>query len=63
MPEHAQQLSLITPHGWALNAYRELLDPDPHSNPNLAIVTRACAVLTGFGAGFFALAWRFLKLE
>src|SRR5262249_58025040 len=28
MPEQTQQFSLLTPHGWALNAYRELLDPN-----------------------------------
>jgi ABC-type multidrug transport system permease subunit len=63
MPEHAQQFSLLTPHGWALDAYRELLDPNPGSRPNLAIVGRACGVLAGFGLGFLALAWRMLKLE
>jgi ABC-type Na+ efflux pump permease subunit len=63
MPEQAQQLNLITPHGWALAAYRELLDPDPNSNPNLAIVFRACGVLTGFGAIFLGLAWWFMRLD
>jgi ABC-2 type transport system permease protein len=63
MPEHAQQLSQLTPQGWALDAYRELLDPNPHSNPNLAIVLRSCTALAGFGLGFVLLAWWFLKLE
>src|SRR6202161_2716752 len=38
MPEETQKISLITPHGWALNAYRELLNADPNYQPNLAIV-------------------------
>jgi ABC-type multidrug transport system permease subunit len=63
MPEQTQAFSLLTPQGWALNAYRELLDPDPTANPNLAIVTQACLVLAAFGTGFVLLAWRSLKLE
>ncbi len=31
--------------------------------PNLAIVTRSCLVLAGFGAGFLALARGLLRLE
>ncbi len=63
MPEQTQQLSLLTPQGWALSAYRELLDPSANAVPNLAIVYRACLVLAGFGIGFLVLAWWFLKLE
>lgn len=57
MPEQAQQVSLVTPHAWALDAYRQLL---LSSEPNLAIVARSCLVLTAFGVGFLALAWWFL---
>src|SRR5207253_827683 len=35
MPEQTQQFSLLTPQGWALEAYRELLDPNPDAVPNL----------------------------
>jgi ABC-2 type transport system permease protein len=63
MPEQTQQFSLLTPHGWALDAYRELLDPDPTARPNLAIVTRASAVLSAFGLGFLGLAARVLRLD
>lgn len=63
MPEQTQQFSLLTPHGWALDAYRELLDPDPTARPNLAIVGRACAVLTAFGTGFLGLAGCVLRLD
>jgi hypothetical protein len=56
-------ISLFTPHGWALDAYRELLDPNPTYQPNLAVVARGCAALAGFGAGFLTLAWTFLRLD
>ena len=61
MPENMQQLSLITPHAWALIAYRQLLaNAGP---PNLALVGQSCLVLTGFGLGFIFLAWCFLRLD
>jgi ABC-type multidrug transport system permease subunit len=63
MPESAQDFTLVTPHGWALNAYRELLGADPTYVPNRAIVTQACAVLAAFGAGFIGLAWGLLRLD
>jgi ABC-type Na+ efflux pump permease subunit len=63
MPEQTQSLTLITPQGWALDAYRELLVAEAGSIPNIAIVSRACLVLAGFGAGFLGLAWGFLRLD
>jgi ABC-type Na+ efflux pump permease subunit len=63
MPEQAQQFSFLTPQGWALDAYRELLDADPHYSPNLRIVGEACGVLTAFGAVFTVLAWGLLRLD
>jgi ABC-2 type transport system permease protein len=63
MSEQAQTISFLTPQGWALDAYRELLFADPAYSPNLIIVARACAVLVGFAAVFLALAWKFLRLE
>jgi ABC-type multidrug transport system permease subunit len=63
MPENTQFLSLLTPHGWSLAAYRELLDTEYQSLPNLAIVGRACAVLTAFGLTFLGLAWASLRLD
>jgi ABC-type multidrug transport system permease subunit len=62
MPDLMRQISLGTPHGWALDAYKQLLIPGVVS-PDLARVGEACLVLTGFGTGFLALAWWFLKLE
>jgi ABC-2 type transport system permease protein len=60
MPEQAQAVTLFTPHGWALLAYKELLtNPQPYV-PNIA---QACGVLLLFGAGFLAAAWWFLSLE
>ena len=61
MPEGMQEISRLTPHAWALEAYQQLL-ANP-ADPALEIVSRACLVLAGFGLGFVALAWGFLRLE
>jgi len=61
MPENMQRLSLITPHAWALVAYKQLL-ANP-MEPNLQLILQACLVLTGFGVGFLVLAWCFLRLD
>jgi ABC-2 type transport system permease protein len=61
MPEEMQRISLVTPHAWALDAYRQLLANT--GEPNLGRVGQACAVLTAFGAGFLSLAWWNLKLD
>lgn len=63
MPAQTQRLSLITPQGWALDAYRELLGAMPNYVPNLQIVGEACAVLALFGVGFLVVAWGLLRLE
>jgi ABC-2 type transport system permease protein len=63
MPEQTQRLSLLTPQGWALDAYRELLNASPGYAPNLMIVLESCGVLAAFGATFMALAWGLLRLE
>jgi ABC-type Na+ efflux pump permease subunit len=61
MPENMQRLSLITPHAWALIAYKQLL-ANPVA-PNIFLVGQACIVLAGFGLGFIFLAWCFLRLD
>src|SRR5262249_17491927 len=63
MPEQTQKLSLLTPQGWALDAYRELLNASGSYEPNLAIVLQACGVLAAFGVVFIALAWGLLRLD
>jgi ABC-type Na+ efflux pump permease subunit len=63
MPEQTQALALLTPQGWALDAYRELLDASPQYQPNTAVVVRACGVLAAFGAAFLGLAWGLLRLD
>jgi ABC-type multidrug transport system permease subunit len=60
MPEAMQQLSLFTPHAWALTAYKQLLT---NPTPGLDQVLQACGVLAGFGIGFIALAWYFLRWD
>jgi ABC-2 type transport system permease protein len=59
MTERMQAFSLFTPQAWALDAYRQLLI---NPVPNLTLVATACAVLTGFGVSFIALAWATLRL-
>lgn len=63
MPEQTQAMTFLTPHGWALSAYRELLTADPTYPPNTDIVVRACLVLAGFGTAFLAAAWASLRLD
>ena len=63
MPEETKRLGHLTPHGWALDAYRELLGATGAYEPNLVTVQVACAVLAAFGAGLLALAWGMLRLE
>jgi ABC-type multidrug transport system permease subunit len=60
MSEQMQTLSLVTPHAWALDAYRQLL---ANPEPRIALVAKASGVLAAFGLGFIALAWMTLKLE
>ena len=60
MPERMQQISLVTPHAWALDAYKQLLT---NPMPILPMVWESCLVLTGFGVVLLALAWRMLRLE
>ena len=63
MPEKTQQMTFLTPQGWALSAYRELLESSGTYEPNLAAVMLACGVLAACGAAFLALAWGLLRLE
>ncbi len=61
MPELMRRASLITPHAWALDAYRQLL-ANP-AGPNLTIVAQSCAVLAAFGVGLILAGWALLRLE
>jgi ABC-2 type transport system permease protein len=61
MPEIMRRVSLITPHAWALDAYRQLL-ANP-AGPNLTIVMQSCAMLAAFGVGLVLLGWSLLRLE
>jgi ABC-type multidrug transport system permease subunit len=60
MPERMKQISLITPHAWALDAYQQLLT---NPTPTLEVVWQACLVLTGFGLVLLAVSWRTLRLD
>ncbi len=59
MPTAMQQLSLFTPHAWALDAYRQLL-ANP-GEPNLRIVVDSCLVLSGYGAALVLIGWWLLS--
>jgi ABC-type multidrug transport system permease subunit len=61
MPENMQRISMITPHAWALAAYKQLLANA--GSPNVALILQSCGVLTLFGAAFLVLAWMLLRLE
>jgi ABC-2 type transport system permease protein len=50
MPPLSQQLSLCTPHAWALDAYNELLAKE---TPDLAVIAQSCGVLFLFSLVFF----------
>ena len=60
MPETMKQVSHVTPHAWALDAYQQLL---LNPQPNMMIVAGACGALLGFGAVFLALAWWLMRLD
>jgi ABC-type Na+ efflux pump permease subunit len=63
MPETTQFITLLTPQGWALDAYRELLGGSQEYQPNLAIIGRSCGVLAALGAVSLALASWLLRLD
>ena len=61
MPEIMRRVSLVTPHAWALDAYRQLL-ANP-AGPNLTIVLQSCAMLAAFGIALVLLGWSLLRLD
>jgi hypothetical protein len=63
MPENTQFITLLTPQGWALDAYRELLGGSENYQPNATILLRSCGVLAALGTLCFGLACWFLRLE
>ena len=63
MPETTQFIALLTPQGWALDAYRELLGGSQDYQPNTAIVGRSCGVLAALGAVSLGLACWLLRLD
>ncbi len=63
MPENTQFITLLTPQGWALDAYRELLGGSENYQPNAAILLRSCGVLAALGVFSLGLAVWSLRLE
>lgn len=61
LPPLMRQVSLATPHAWALTAYDQILNR-PHPNPGT--VAQCCIALAGFALAFFALGcWRFRRID
>ena len=57
LPVTMQNISLATPHSWALIAYGQALTND---SPNLAVIAQSCAMLCAFSGVFFlAGCWKF----
>jgi ABC-2 type transport system permease protein len=54
LPLPMQQVSLVTPHAWALMAYDQLLNS---RRPDLAQVARSCTALVGISGSYLALGW------
>jgi ABC-type transport system involved in multi-copper enzyme maturation permease subunit len=63
MPEQTQFVTLLTPQGWALDAYRELLGGSADYQPNSAILLHSCGVLAALGALSLGLASWLLRLD
>lgn len=61
LPVFMQNVSLATPHAWALIAYQELLT---HERPQLSLVVECCGMLGAFGVVSFAIGClRFCRRE
>jgi ABC-2 type transport system permease protein len=61
LPTIMQEISLYTPHAWALIAYDQLLRKPV---PDVLIVVESCAMLFGFGVLFFSIGClRFSRVE
>lgn len=60
MPESVRQITLVTPHAWALDAYKQVLT---NPQPEAAVIVPAIAALGGFAALFVGLAWWRLRLD
>jgi ABC-2 type transport system permease protein len=57
LPVTMQNVSLATPHSWALIAYGQALTND---SPNLGVIARSCGMLCAFAGVFFlAGCWKF----
>jgi len=58
LPPLMQQISLFTPHAWALIAYKELLSVTDAAALDKAIVFESCGMLLVFTALFFVGGWK-----
>lgn len=56
-PESSRWISFLTPHGWALEGFRELLDGNQEVLPSLATVAISCLALVSMSLVFFVISW------
>ncbi|VAX38397.1 hypothetical protein MNBD_PLANCTO02-887 [hydrothermal vent metagenome] len=61
MPQLMREISLATPHAWALMAYHQVLS---QTTPNVVAIAQCCAALLGFTLLFFLCgAYRFRNID
>ena len=61
LPDVMKNVSLVTPHAWALMAYEQILSSH---DPNVGIVLQCCLALFGFATLYFAIGTvRFGKVD
>lgn len=60
LPNLMKNLSLATPHAWALQAFESVLTVDAI---NIPMVATYCAVLLGFAMAFFSVGWWRFRTE
>ncbi len=56
-PEQSRWISFLTPHGWALEGFRELLDGNQAAEPSVGVIARSCLVLVSMGIALWLLSW------
>jgi len=60
LPPPMQDISLATPHAWALIAYDQLLNS---RQPDLAQVARSCVALIGISSVYLVLGWSWFRRQ
>jgi len=56
-PEQSRWISFLTPHGWALEGFRELLDGTKTAEPSIGGILNSCLVLVLIGVFLWGISW------